>query len=72
MDLIKSGKKGAKLGDSNFLACVILQILLLFSAEEQQTLAFGLQSAAVIFQGLGTIPGPILFGIIFDSACIYW
>jgi len=39
-------------------------------AEEQRTLALGLQF--VIFRGLGTIPGPILFGIIFDSACIYW
>ena len=37
MDLIKSGKKeSAKLGDRNILACVILQILLLFSGVLQK------------------------------------
>ena len=39
-------------------------------AEEQRTLALGLQS--VIFRSFGTIPGPLIFGAIFDSACIYW
>lgn len=24
------------------------------------------------FRAFGTIPGPIVFGAIFDSACIYW
>lgn len=46
---------------------------LLFSrcvADEQRTLALGAQSVA--FRAFGSIPGPIIFGAIFDSACIYW
>ena len=39
-------------------------------AEEQRTLALGLQS--VVFRAFGSIPGPIIFGVIFDSACVYW
>ena len=39
-------------------------------AEEQRTLALGAQS--LVFRAFGSIPGPILFGVIFDSACIYW
>ena len=39
-------------------------------AEEQRSLALGVQS--VLFRVLGTIPGPILFGVIFDSGCLYW
>ena len=39
-------------------------------AEEQRTLALGMQS--VSFRVVGSIPGPVLFGAIFDSACIYW
>ncbi len=39
-------------------------------ADEQRSLALGAQS--VLFRMFGTIPGPILFGLIFDSTCIYW
>lgn len=39
-------------------------------ADEQRTLALGAQSVA--FRAFGSIPGPIVFGAIFDSACIYW
>ncbi len=39
-------------------------------AEEQRTLALGLQS--ISFRVIGSIPGPVVFGAIFDSACIYW
>ena len=39
-------------------------------ADEQRTLALGMQSVA--FRAFGSIPGPIVFGAIFDSTCIYW
>ena len=39
-------------------------------ADEQRALALGVQS--VVFRIFGSIPGPIVFGVIFDSACIYW
>ena len=39
-------------------------------ADEQRTLALGLQS--LIFRAFGSIPGPIVFGVIFDSACLFW
>lgn len=39
-------------------------------AEEQRSLALGVQS--LVFRALGSIPGPILFGVIFDSSCVYW
>ena len=39
-------------------------------ADEQRSLALGLQS--LVFRAFGSIPGPIVFGVIFDSACIYW
>ena len=39
-------------------------------ADEQRTLALGLQS--LLFRATGTIPGPIIFGVIFDSICLFW
>lgn len=39
-------------------------------ADEQRTLALGAQSVA--FRAFGSIPGPLVFGGIFDSVCIYW
>lgn len=39
-------------------------------AEEQRSLALGVQS--VLWRALGAIPGPIIFGVIFDSSCVYW
>ena len=39
-------------------------------ADEQRTLALGVQS--VLFRILGSIPAPIVFGAIFDAACVYW
>ena len=39
-------------------------------ADEQRSLALGVQS--VLWRIFGTIPGPLLFGLLFDSACQYW
>ena len=39
-------------------------------ADDQRSLALGLQSA--IWRLSGAIPGPIIFGIIFDSSCLKW
>ena len=39
-------------------------------ADEQRTLALGLQS--VMFRAFGSVPGPLVFGAIFDSACVYF
>ena len=39
-------------------------------AEDQRTLALGLQS--FVWRLCGSIPGPILFGAIFDSTCLFW
>ena len=39
-------------------------------AEQQRTLALGLQS--VVWRTFGSIPGPVIFGVMFDSACIFW
>ena len=39
-------------------------------ADEQRSLALGAQSVA--FRAFGTIPGPIIFGAIIDSVCLYW
>ena len=39
-------------------------------ADHQRSLALGLQSA--IWRLSGAIPGPIIFGIIFDSSCLKW
>ena len=39
-------------------------------ADEQRSLALGLQS--VFFRALGSIPGPLIFGALFDASCVYW
>ena len=39
-------------------------------ADEQRTLALGLQS--LVYRAFGTVPGPLMFGLIFDSACLFW
>ena len=39
-------------------------------ADDQRSLALGVQSA--IWRLSGAIPGPIIFGAIFDSACLKW
>ena len=39
-------------------------------AEEQRSLALGMQS--VLWRAIGSIPGPLLYGVIFDTSCIYW
>ena len=39
-------------------------------ADEQRSLALAVQS--VIFRIFGSIPGPILFGVLIDSGCVYW
>eukprot|EP00731_Ephydatia_muelleri_P010124 Em0005g710a len=48
----------------------IITITVRCVADEQRTLALGLQS--IIFRVFGNIPGPLLFGAIFDSACTLW
>ena len=37
---------------------------------EQSTLALGLQ--ACLLRLCGSVPGPIVFGAVFDSACLFW
>ena len=67
----------------SFILTTGLQLLLLYTllipivyttirivAEEQRTLALGFQS--LIWRMLGTIPGPLLFGALFDTSCVYW
>jgi len=39
-------------------------------SDEQRSLALGIQS--VFVKVLGSIPGPIVMGAIFDSSCAYW
>ena len=39
-------------------------------ADDQRSFALGLQSS--IFRVFGSIPGPLLFGAIFDSVCLKW
>ncbi len=39
-------------------------------ADDQRHLALGLQSA--IFRVFGSIPGPLLFGVVIDLACVEW
>ena len=39
-------------------------------ADEQRTLALGVQSLA--FRVIGSIPGPLIFGAILDSTCVLW
>jgi len=39
-------------------------------AEEQRSLALAVQS--VLWRAIGSIPGPLLFGVIFDTSCVYW
>ena len=39
-------------------------------ADEQRALSLGIQS--VMFRVIGSIPGPLIFGAIFDSTCILW
>lgn len=36
--------------------------------DEQRTLALGIQS--FLYRALGTVPGPIAFGAIFDTVCL--
>ena len=39
-------------------------------ADEHRSLALGVQS--VFFRVLGSIPAPIIVGVLFDSSCVYW
>ena len=39
-------------------------------ADEQRSLALAVQS--VVWRAIGSIPGPLLFGVIFDTSCLYW
>lgn len=39
-------------------------------ADEQRALALGVQSAMT--RVLGTVPGPLIFGAIFDVSCASW
>ncbi|XP_071481951.1 solute carrier organic anion transporter family member 4A1-like [Diadema antillarum] len=47
-----------------------LNVTLRSVPETQRSMALGLQS--VIARCLGSIPGPILFGVIIDSTCLQW
>ncbi len=39
-------------------------------SDDQRPLALGLQSA--IYRVFGSIPGPLLFGVVVDAACVEW
>ena len=39
-------------------------------ADDQRSLALGLSSA--IYRVFGTIPGPLVFGLLFDTSCLNW
>ena len=39
-------------------------------ADDQRSLALGVQSA--IWRVFGTVPGPLVFGALFDVACLQW
>jgi sodium-independent organic anion transporter len=47
-----------------------LVVILRTVADEQRALSLGIQS--VMFRVIGSIPGPLIFGAIFDSTCILW
>ncbi len=63
-----------KLVASSIVGCVFFDhchyVFCRSVAEEQRSLALGLQS--LVWRALGTIPGPIIFGVIFDFSCEYW
>ncbi|XP_071854102.1 solute carrier organic anion transporter family member 4A1-like [Apostichopus japonicus] len=44
----------------------VLQVV----APSQRSTAMGLQS--LLYRGLGTVPGPIVFGALIDKSCILW
>ena len=56
------------------MLCIISRFCLTIShrcvADEQRSLALGVQS--LVFRAFGSIPGPIVFGVIFDSTCLFW
>ncbi|XP_072038989.1 solute carrier organic anion transporter family member 4A1-like [Amphiura filiformis] len=39
-------------------------------SNSQRTFALGLQS--LLYRGLGTVPGPVIFGAIIDKTCLVW
>ena len=39
-------------------------------SDEQRALALGFQSA--MNRTLGNVPGPLIFGVLFDASCILW
>ena len=36
----------------------------------QRSLSLGLQT--IMLRGLGTVPGPVVFGFVMDSTCLLW
>ena len=36
----------------------------------QRSLSLGLQT--ILIRGLGTVPGPVVFGFVMDSTCLLW
>ena len=61
--------RNVRVGYVLYRALVIIAILS-HVQDEQRTLALDLQS--LLFRAFGSIPGPIIFGIIIDSACLFW
>ena len=50
---------------------MILSILIYRSVEPiQRSLALGLQT--LLIRGIGTVPGPIIFGYLIDITCLLW
>ncbi len=50
--------------------CFIILVNCRSLPESQRTFGLGLQW--VFIRCLGTVPGPILFGYVFDSGCLQW
>ena len=45
-------------------------ILIRAVADDQRALALGIQSS--VTRTLGSVPGPLLFGLLFDVSCVLW
>ena len=60
-----------------FIVCLLFVLLFFFFflscrvvADDQRSLALGLNSA--VYRVFGTVPGPLIFGALFDASCLAW
>ena len=52
------------------LLCTIVILSHRIVADDQRSLALGLQS--FLWRVIGAVPGPLIFGALFDHACLSW